>query len=98
MQRYVFRHRIIFKKVAFNVTLIVTVFKSDEKCYDKCDDSILKNSVSYSIVRYGAVRHGSAWYGTVRFGDASGINSIEILYYHLFFKSQLTVLKRLKMT
>ena len=56
----IFGHRIILKKVPFNVTLLVTVFKSDEKC----DDIILKNTVSYNIMRYG---------------DASGINSIEIL-------------------
>ena len=80
MQRYIFRHRIILKNVTFNVTLLVTVFKSDEKC----NDSIFKNTVSYSIMRYGSVRYGSVRYGTVRYGtvrygDASGINSIEIL-------------------
>ena len=55
------------------------MFISDEKCDGKCDDSIFKNTVSYSIVRYGTVRYGSMRYGTVRYGDASGINSVEIL-------------------
>ena len=51
--------------VTVGATVHVTVFKSDEKC----DDSIFKNTVSYSIMRYGSVRYG----------NASGINSIEIL-------------------
>ena len=93
MQRYFFRHRIILKKVTFNVTVLVTVFISD----DKCDDIIFKNTVSYNIVRYGTVRYGTVRYGTVRYGtvrygavrygsvrygsvwygDASGINSVK---------------------
>ena len=70
MQRYIFPHRIILKKVAFNVTILVTVYKSDEKC----DDSIFLNTVTYSIMR---------------FGDASGINSIENTVY-LIMKIQFT--------
>ena len=58
MQRYILRHRIILKKVTFNVTFLVTVFKSDEKRDDKCDDSIFLNMVSYSIMRYGTARFG----------------------------------------
>ena len=77
MWRYIFRHRIILKKVTFNVTILVTVFKSDGKCNDKCDDSIFLKTVSYSIMRYGTVRYGTV---RTRYGDASGINSIEILY------------------
>ena len=72
MQRYIFRHRMFLKKITLNVTVLATVFKSD----DKFDDSIFKNTVSYSIMRFG----------TVRYGDASEINSIEILYKYLTVK------------
>ena len=72
MQRYIFRHRIILKKVTFNVTVLVTVFKSDEKC----DDSIFLNTVTYSIMQYG---------------DASGINSIEVLYLSLLIMNKFLI-------
>ena len=35
-----FPYRIILKKVTFNVAVLVTVFKSDEKSNDKCNDTI----------------------------------------------------------
>ena len=42
-------------------------------------------TVRYGSVRYGSVRLGTVRCGTVRYGDASGINSIEILYFQKSF-------------
>ena len=57
--------------------LLVTLFKSDEN--DKCDDSIFKNTVTYSKLRYGTVRYGSVRYGSLRFATVR-YGTVEILY------------------
>ena len=49
--------------------------KSNGKCYEQCNDTIFKNTLTNSIVRYDMVV-----YGTARFGHADWINTVEILY------------------
>ena len=42
-----FRHRIILKKVTFNVTVLVMVFKSDEECNEnKCNGTVWYGTVT----------------------------------------------------
>ena len=41
------------------MTLLVTVFKSDELSDDKCDERVFEKTATYSIMRFGTVRFGT---------------------------------------